>query len=59
VMTHATLVATTIFAGAVDNRAHREVPLRKVWEQYKSSANDLNRSTAQPFQGLRSTKAIC
>ena len=25
VMTHATLVATTIFAGAEDNRAHREV----------------------------------
>jgi hypothetical protein len=49
-MTHATLVATTIFAGAEDNRADREVPLRKVWEQYKSRANDLNRSTAQPFQ---------
>ena len=42
-MTRATLAATTIFTGAED---HREVLLRKLWGQYKSSANNLNRSAA-------------
>jgi hypothetical protein len=45
VMTHATLVATIVFAGAEDERAARRV-LRQELREEQSSANNLRRSAA-------------
>jgi hypothetical protein len=49
VMTHVTLVAITVFAGAGDIVLYRDVPRQDLPEKY-SSANDLSQSAA--FSGL-------